>query len=89
MTNDQTNSTAPTLDGLLHRADEFARHEPTRATASAFGVGFILNLLPIGAIVGLLVSIAFSLVRPALLLLGLMKAGELLRSKTHLEAHHE
>ena len=39
-------------------------------------------ILPIGAIVGALVGVAFAMARPALLFLGLMKAYELLRTKS-------
>lgn len=70
------------LDDLLQRADDLARREPARATLSAFGAGFLLNLLPLGAIASALVGLAFSLLRPALLFLGLFKACELCRSKT-------
>lgn len=58
-------------------ADDFARREPTKAVISAFGAGFLLNLLPLGAIVAAIVGIALALVRPALLFLGLFKACEL------------
>jgi hypothetical protein len=58
-------------------ADEFARREPTKAVVSAFGAGILLNMLPLGAIAAALVGIALSLVRPALLFLGLFKACEL------------
>ena len=44
--------------------------------------GFVLNLLPIGAIVGGLAAVAFATVRPLLLFLGLCKAVEFLRCKT-------
>lgn len=64
----------------MNRADDFARHEPTKAIVSAAGVGFLLNLLPIGAIVGGLVTAAFGLARPVLLFLGLLKAFEFLRA---------
>ena len=76
-------SRKPTLefDALLDRADEFARREPARATVAAFGAGFLLNLLPLGAIAAALTGVAFSLVRPALLFFGLLKACELCRSK--------
>ena len=68
---------------LLSRADSFAQQEPMKAVVSAFGVGFLLNLLPIGAIVAMLVAMAFSLVRPVLLFMGLMKALELFRSRNN------
>ena len=77
------------LDDLMKRADDFARREPARATLSAFGAGFLLNLLPLGAIAAALVAIAFSLVRPALLFLGLFKACEFYRAKTQPTATHE
>lgn len=65
----------------LKKADDYARHEPTKAILSAASAGFILNLLPIGAIVGALAAVAFTLVRPVLLFLGLLKAAEFLRCK--------
>jgi hypothetical protein len=64
----------------LRKSDEFARREPTKAAVSAFGAGFILNLLPIGAIVGALVSVLFVMARPVLLFLGVMKACDLCRT---------
>ena len=80
---DSTHSRKATLelDALLERADDFARREPARATMAAFGAGFLLNLLPLGAIAAALTGVAFSLVRPALLFFGLLKACELCRSK--------
>lgn len=65
----------------LTQADDYARQEPTKAIVSAAGAGFLINLLPIGAIVGALAAVAFALARPLLLFLGLMKAYEFLRSK--------
>ncbi len=73
------------FDHVLELADEFARKKPTRATVTAFGAGVLLNLLPVGAIVATTVDVAFSLVRPALLSLGLFRALELLRNKTKAE----
>jgi len=49
---------------------------------SAFGAGFLLNLLPLSTIASALVGIAFSFLRPVLLFLGLYKACELCRCKT-------
>lgn len=76
----QSSTPTPALDDLMQRADEFARREPTKAVASAFGAGVLLNLLPLGAIAAALVGIAFTLVRPALLFLGLLKAFEFSRT---------
>ena len=70
------------LGEWLAKSDEFARREPTKAVASALGAGFLINLLPIGTIVGALVAVLMALARPALLFLGLMKACEFYRPKT-------
>ena len=81
MESSQPTSPAPT-EALLQRADEFARHDPTKAVVSAFGAGLLLHLLPIGAIVGGLAVLALTLARPVLLFLGVMKACELCRKET-------
>ena len=67
---------------LLARADDYARQEPTKAVVSAAGAGFLINLLPIGAIAGGLIGVGFAMVRPALLFLGLLKAFEFLNAKS-------
>ena len=85
MNKDQNLRCHAPIDRLLKRADEFARNDPTRATLTAFGAGLVLNLLPLGAIAAKTVDAAFSLVRPALLSLGLFRALELLRNKTQAE----
>lgn len=74
--------TPPDAASWLNQADDFARLQPTKAVASAAGVGLLINLLPIGAIVGGLIAVSLALVRPALLILGLLKAVEFLRAKT-------
>jgi len=63
-----------TSTSWLSKADDFARHEPSKAIASAASVGLPINLLPIGAIAGGLVAVAFGLARPVLLFRGLLKA---------------
>ncbi len=67
----------------LKKADDYARHVPTKAVLSAAAAGFVLNLLPIGAIVGGMAAVAFALVRPLLLFLGLLKAAEFFRVKSN------
>lgn len=89
MKNDANVKSPRSVDDLLQRADEFARREPTRATVSAFGAGLLLNFLPLSAIAATLVGVAFALVRPALLFLGLFKACELCRSQPQTESNHE
>ena len=67
---------------LLNEAEAYARREPAKAVASAFGIGFLLHLLPIRAILAALAAVAFALVRPALLFLGLLKLSEVCPCKT-------
>ena len=84
MTDSEKSNTHPACDSSwLNHAEAFARREPTKAVVSAFGAGFLINLLPIGAIAGALVAIAFTLVRPALLFFGLLKAWELCPAKNN------
>lgn len=67
---------------LLEHVDDFARHDPAKAVATAFGFGFLLHVLPLGAIVSMLVSVLFTVARPVLLLLGVLKAFDLARAKS-------
>ena len=89
MKNDADSKSPRNLDDLLDRADEFARRDPVRATVSAFGAGVLLNFLPLSAIAAALVGIAFALLRPALLFLGLFKACELCRCQSQTKSNHE
>jgi hypothetical protein len=79
---DKPRSSPAFLEGLLDRADEFARREPATATVSAFGAGFLLNLMPLGAIASALAGTAFTFVRPALPFLGLLKACDYCRKES-------
>ncbi len=68
----QTHSRFDT-EQFAERTADFARQDPMRAVGVAFGVGLVLTLLPIGAMVAGLVRLALTLVRPALLILGATK----------------
>lgn len=72
-------STSNSSTRLLDHADDFARREPAKAVATGFGLGFLLYVLPLGAIASMLVSLLFALARPALLLLGVLKAFDFAR----------
>jgi hypothetical protein len=54
------------------QTEEYVRENPSQAVLSAVGAGFILRLLPVGAIVGMLVRLAIFLARPALFIYGAM-----------------
>ena len=89
MKNDPSPNRAQPLDSLLHRAEDFARRDPARAAAAAFGAGFVLNFLPLGAIASAIVGIVFATLRPTLLILGLLRAFELFPGKTSTAPNHE
>jgi hypothetical protein len=50
-----------------------AREEPLQCLSIAFVVGLLFSILPLGRLVGFVVQLAFSLLRPVLVILGLMK----------------
>ena len=62
---------------LLEDIKSFARREPTQAVAAAFGIGLLINLLPARAVSGTAAAVGATLMRPALLSLGVIKAVEL------------
>jgi heme/copper-type cytochrome/quinol oxidase subunit 4 len=55
------------------RAEKSVREEPIKTAGLAFVAGIVLTVLPVGAILGALVRIALALVRPALLIFGVVK----------------
>ena len=74
---EKPNTSPATPCNWLNQAGDFARREPTKAVVSAFGAGFLINLLPIGAILGALAAVAFALARPVLIVFGLLKLWDL------------
>ena len=63
--------------GTVRQTEDFIREKPLGAVLVAVFAGFILNLLPIGILIGSVVRLAFVLLRPVLLLLGAFKIWEL------------
>ena len=69
-------ATGSTLEALARDASLYAREEPAKALGTAFGVGFLFALLPIGRVLSALLGLLMQLFRPALLLLGFVKLLE-------------
>jgi len=67
---------APEAETLVHRTEEYTREEPLKAVGIAFAAGLFMTILPIGSIIGGLLRLALTLVRPALLVLGAVKLYE-------------
>ena len=68
--------TQPNPPELVGKALSRVRQEPGRSMASAFVVGLILSIFPIGRIVSFFLSLALTLARPILLVLGGFKVWE-------------
>lgn len=57
-------------------AERSVREEPLKTAGIAFVAGLFLTVLPVGRILGGLVRVGFALLRPALLILGVVKLVE-------------
>ena len=68
--NGQENEYQQRLNELHTQTEEYVRANPTQAILSAVGAGFILRLLPLGAILGAIVRLALFALRPAIFIYG-------------------
>ena len=64
------------LHQLWNDLEAQIRREPMRAVVLAFAGGFLLCLLPLGRLLGVLIRVSLLLLKPALLILGLVKVLE-------------
>jgi hypothetical protein len=68
------------MDKNLHQLwkdlEERVRREPMRAVLLAFAGGFFLCLLPVGRLLSVVIKMSLLLLKPALLILGLVKLLE-------------
>ncbi len=72
----KTEPTQFDFEKVQAQAEDYVRESPSKAVGIAVFAGFVFALLPIGGIVGALIRLVFFLVRPALMVLGVMKAFE-------------
>lgn len=68
---------------LVNDAETMAQNEPVKAMAAAAGVGLALHVLPTRFLVASVTAVTLTLLRPALLTLGVVKALELCTPPTH------
>jgi hypothetical protein len=61
---------------LIRKTADEVRKQPVKSLVWAFFVGIFLTVFPIGRMLGLLFGLAVGLLRPVLLLLGLLKVCE-------------
>ena len=76
----QPEAKKPVTDFVQKTADE-VRRQPVKSLVWAFFVGIFLTIFPIGRILGLVTGIIFGLLRPVLLILGLVKISEVISEK--------
>lgn len=74
---------------VVHEAETLARNEPAKAVAAAVGAGLLLNLVPTRFLVASATAVTLTMLRPALLTLGVLKAFELCSSQSHRATPHE
>ena len=65
---------------FVNDAETMVRNEPAKAMAVAMGVGLVLNMLPTRFLVASVTAVTLTVLRPALLTLGVVKAFELCKS---------
>ena len=76
----QPEAKKPVSDFMQKTAEE-VRRQPVKSLVWAFFVGIFLTIFPVGRILGVASSIVFGLLRPVLLLLGVVKVTEVLGDK--------
>ncbi len=70
------------LDELRGRIQRKAQEDPEKAVATAFGIGFVLSLLPLTTLVRLLIRLVMFSIKPALLIFGAMKLYDIQQRET-------
>ena len=74
------------LQELLGKAETYVRREPMKAVVAAIGAGLLLKLLPPRAVARPITALAVTLLPPALLGFGILKAFELCCESAHCKA---
>jgi hypothetical protein len=62
--------------------ESLVRRDPAKAVLAAVGVGVALNVLPTRFLVASVTGVALTMLRPALLTLGVIKGLELYQNRT-------
>ncbi len=77
------------LEPVSQKVEAFAKEKPTHALSAAVGVGIIMAILPIGGILGGVLRLAFAVLRPILMLLGVLRIYERLGGRRSAAAKTE
>ena len=69
------------VNDFVQKTAEEVRRQPVKSLVWAFFVGIFLTIFPIGRILSLVTSLVFGLLRPVLLLLGVVKISEAINER--------
>ena len=69
------------VNDFVQKTAEEVRRQPVKSLVWAFFVGIFLTIFPIGKILSLVTSLVFGLLRPVLLLLGVVKISEVINER--------
>jgi hypothetical protein len=61
------------VDAVLSQTEHYVRERPTQSLFYAFLAGFIVNRLPIGRVIGVLMRFVLFALKPAILVYGATK----------------
>ena len=70
MSNGDSNDVQQKFSEFHSQGEAYVRENPSQAVLSALAAGFVLRLLPLGAIIGALVRVALFALRPAVFIYG-------------------
>lgn len=67
---------AQPIHSLVERTASTVRANPVKSVVWSFFVGLLLTIFPVGRLVGIFTGLALALLRPVLLVLGVVKLCE-------------
>ena len=70
MSNGDSNDVQQKFSEFHSQGEAYVRDNPSQAVLSALAAGFVLRLLPLGAIVGALIRLVLFALRPAIFISG-------------------
>lgn len=68
------------------KVEDEVRAEPWRSVAIAIGSGFLMSFFPVGLFLSVLVRLLLKLIKPALLVFGVMKVLDFTRNTSNLHS---
>ena len=69
------------VDSVLDQTEHYVRERPTQSMLYAFLAGFIINRLPIGRMIGVVIRLMLFALKPAVLIYGATKIYQALEEE--------